>query len=247
MNNFHRPRNARTYELKLRVQRNLQRPRNAVNSSGLALSRALYDMLLLAKLVLYGSSSDRCVCWFTAVVLATRLQDFHFCMGFPRGITCFCRQIFKLRLRGLSTWAGSRVICTATNYDYRVHSQALDNSCGTSAPVSEVLLGHHLCTARPRSAETNNHVPHVDVPNPPPLPPCDYLAAVRLAVSNAYEYTSDICIHSLTLKHSRRDCLRTCNIVAVDLMLLVCPVTCDTRGWRGYLLQIRNSICGKLR
>ena len=163
-----------------------------MNSSGLALSRALYDMLLLAKLVLYGSSSDRCVCWFTAVVLATRLQDFHFCMGFPRGITCFCRQIFKLRLRGLSTWAGSRVICTATNYDYRVHSQALDNSCGTSAPVFEALLRHHLHTSKPSEAETNNHVLHVEVQISSPLPPWDYLAAVRQAVSNPYQYTSDI-------------------------------------------------------
>ena len=59
-------------------------------------------------------------------------------------------QVLKLRLRGVSTWAGSRVIRTATNYDHRVHSQALNNSCGTSAPVSEVLLRHHLRTARPR-------------------------------------------------------------------------------------------------
>ena len=38
------------------------------------------------------------------------------------------------------------VICTATNCEYRVHSQALDKSCGTSAPVFEVLLRHLLRT-----------------------------------------------------------------------------------------------------
>ena len=32
-----------------------------MNSSGLAVGGALYDLLLLTRLVLYGSSSDRCV------------------------------------------------------------------------------------------------------------------------------------------------------------------------------------------
>ena len=101
------------------------------------------------------------------------------------------------------------MIRTATNYDDRVHSQDLDNSCGTSAPAYEVVLLHHLRTSKPRYAEANTHVPHVDVPISPPLLSCDYLAAVRHAVSNPYQYTSDICIRSLTLQHSRRDCLGT--------------------------------------
>ena len=37
----------RTYELHLRFQRNPQLPRDAVNSSGLAVSRTLYDLFLL--------------------------------------------------------------------------------------------------------------------------------------------------------------------------------------------------------
>ena len=105
-----------------------------------------------------------------------------FVWGFNGESLAFRRQVLKLRLPGLSTRAGSRVIRTATNSDYRVHSYALDNYCGTSAPVSEGLLRHHLRTARLRQAEAKNHVPHVDVPIPPPLPPCDYLAAVRQAV-----------------------------------------------------------------
>ena len=52
-------------------------------------------------------------------------------------------------------------------------------------------------------------MPHVDVSIPPPLPPFDYLTAVRQAVCNPYEYPSDICIRSLTLQHSRRYCHRT--------------------------------------
>ena len=63
------------------------------------------------------------VCWFTAVVLATCLQYFLFCVsGFNGEVLVFCRQVLKLRLRGLSTRAGSRAIRTATTYDYRVHS-----------------------------------------------------------------------------------------------------------------------------
>ena len=141
-NNFRRPRNARTYELQLRVQRNLQRPRNAVNSSGLAVSRALYDVrLLLGWCCMEAAATGVCagsLQW--CLPCACRIFLLFFCMGF--------RQVLKLRLRGLSTWAGGRVIRTATNYDYRVHSKALDNSCGASGPVSEVLLRHHLRTAR---------------------------------------------------------------------------------------------------
>ena len=142
----------RTYELHLRVQRNLQRPRNAVNSSGLASSCALYDLLLLlGRCCIEAAATGVCVCWFTAMVLATCLQYFLlFVWGFNGESLVFCRQVLKRYLRGLSTRAGSCVIRTATNYDYRVHSYALDNSCGTSASASEVLLRHHLRTARPR-------------------------------------------------------------------------------------------------
>ena len=73
---------------------------------------------------------------------------FAWCFNGESGVVC--RQVLKLCLRGLSTRAGRCVIRTGTNYDYRVHSWALDNSCGTSAPVSEALLRHHLRTARPR-------------------------------------------------------------------------------------------------
>ena len=72
-------------------------------------------------------------------------------------------------------------------------------------------------------------MPHVDIPIFPPLPPCDYLAAVREAVSNQYRYTSDICMHSLTLPNSRRDCLRTWTteaITACDMFQQWEPSSC---------------------
>ena len=137
----------RTSELQLCVQRNLQRPRYAVNSSDLGVSRALYDLLLpigwccmeaaatTGVCVLVHCLLAECPVFFmgfdgeslvtTGVcagsLLACRIF-FFFCMGFRRGIACFCRQVLKLRLNGLSTRDGSRVIRTATNYDYRVHS-----------------------------------------------------------------------------------------------------------------------------
>ena len=72
-------------------------------------------------------------------------------------------------------------------------------------------------------------MPHVNVQIPPPLPPRDYLAAVRQAVSNPYQYTSDICIRPLTLQHGRRDCLRTRTtetITASDILQQWQPPTC---------------------
>ena len=58
-------------------------------------------------------------------------------------------------------------------------------------------------------------MPQVNDPIPSPLPPRDCLAAARQAVCNAYEYTSDISIRSLTLQHSRRDCLQTCTTATI--------------------------------
>ena len=40
---------------------------------------------------------------------------------------------------------------------------------------------------------------NVDVPITPPLPPWDYLAAIRQVVCNPHEHNSGICIRSLTL------------------------------------------------
>ena len=156
-----------------------------------------------------------------------------FVWGFNGESLAFRRQVLKLRLPGLSTRAGSRVIRTATDSDYRVHSYALDNYCGTSAPVSEGLLRHHLRTARPRQAEAKNHVPHVDLPVSPPLPPCDYdvtgCCSSSGAVGNPYEYTSDVCVRSLNLQHSRCYCLRTWRtetITATDMLQQWHPPTC---------------------
>ena len=72
-------------------------------------------------------------------------------------------------------------------------------------------------------------MPNVNVQISPPLPPCDYLAAVRQAVSNPYQYTFDVCMRSLTLQHSRRYCLSTWTtetIMASDMLQQWQPPTC---------------------
>ena len=73
--------------------------------------------------------------------------------------------------------------------------------------MSEVLRRHHLRTARPRWAETNNHVPHVDVPILPPLPPCYCLAAVRQAVCNPHDLY--VLYADVSIVRTRRLCGRS--------------------------------------
>ena len=60
--------------------------------SGVAVSRPLYDLLLLCCVY---SSIDRCVSWCTAMVQISRLY------GVSLGVPCFlCGQVLKLGLRG---------------------------------------------------------------------------------------------------------------------------------------------------
>ena len=105
----------RTYELQLCVQRNLQRPRYAVNFSSLAVSRALCDLLLLLGWCCIEAAATGVCADSLQWCVPRACSTFFLYRGFKGASLIFCRQISKLRLRGISTRAGSRVKLTATD------------------------------------------------------------------------------------------------------------------------------------
>ena len=135
--NFHRSRTA-TYELQLRVQRNLKRPRKAAlllltslfrESSCLKVpptTKKCYELqwcvceppavrsACAARLVLCVSSSDRCVCVGSLLWCLSGACSFLFCFfyGVSTGnhLGGFASRFPNFACAGVSTRAGSRVI-----------------------------------------------------------------------------------------------------------------------------------------
>ena len=90
-------------------EKTLQRPRNAIDTSGVALSRALYDLLLLLGWCCTEAALTR-VCAGSLLWCLPVACRIVFLRGFNGESHVFCRPVLTLRLRWLSTRAGSRVI-----------------------------------------------------------------------------------------------------------------------------------------
>ena len=87
-NKFHRPKNAMYVWAPASCSKKPPTAKECCELQWCGCDPRAVHSAFAARLVLYGGSSDRCVCLFTVVVLATCMPCFFFCMGFHRGITC---------------------------------------------------------------------------------------------------------------------------------------------------------------